>query len=79
MAAHDNWEHRSSNMLCSTCMYYVPKSGGVIGRCRRNAPTIKGFPAVFPRDWCGEHKINENAISDPSAIHRAINTRMADK
>lgn len=33
-----------------------------IGRCRRNAPTIKGWPAVFLEDWCGEHKIDENKI-----------------
>jgi hypothetical protein len=44
-------------------MYYAPKGvGDKIGRCRRNAPTIKGFPVVFPFDWCGEHKIDENKI-----------------
>lgn len=62
----DNWEHRSSNMLCKTCMYFVPKKVKAIeiflGRCRRSAPTISGFPAVFDTDWCGQHKIDENKV-----------------
>ena len=58
----DNWHHRADNMLCKTCMYFVEKHNKKIGRCRRNAPTIKGFPALFPTDWCGEHKIDENKI-----------------
>ena len=33
-----------------------------IGRCRKNAPTIKGWPAVFVNDWCGDHKIDEEKI-----------------
>lgn len=35
---------------------------GHIGRCRRNAPTMKGFPVVFEADWCGEHRLDENKI-----------------
>jgi hypothetical protein len=33
-----------------------------IGRCRRHAPTITGYPVVFVNDWCGDHKLNENTI-----------------
>lgn len=33
-----------------------------LGRCRRHAPTMSGFPVVFVNDWCGDHKLNENAI-----------------
>ena len=63
----DNWRHRSSNMSCNTCMYYVPKCNaqGIItklGRCRRNAPTMNGYPVVFQTDWCGQHKLDENKI-----------------
>ena len=36
---------------------------GAIGRCRRNAPTMKGFPVVFEQDWCGEHRIDENKFN----------------
>uniref|UniRef100_A0A6H2A6A4 Uncharacterized protein n=1 Tax=viral metagenome TaxID=1070528 RepID=A0A6H2A6A4_9ZZZZ len=53
----DNWEHRSKGMLCKTCMFYVPKGNGQLGRCRRKAPTMSGFPVVFPSDWCGDHKL----------------------
>ena len=51
----DNWKHRSEGMLCGTCMFFVPKMDSV-GRCRKHAPTMKGFPVVFDTDWCGEHK-----------------------
>lgn len=54
----DNWEHKSSEMLCSTCMYYS------IFRCRRNAPTMKGYPAVYPNDWCGEHKLDKETMNE---------------
>ena len=63
----DAWEHRSKKMCCLTCMYFSAKgkefNDGLIklGRCKRNAPTMKGFPVVFPLiDWCGEHKLTEN-------------------
>ena len=54
----DLWKHRSSKMRCGTCMYFVPKSDeDNVGRCRRNAPTMKGWPVIFPGDWCGDHKL----------------------
>lgn len=68
----DPWIHRSKGMKCTTCMYFVvkkPMSGnptiddskrGHIGRCRRHAPTMSGYPVVFESDWCGDHKLNEN-------------------
>lgn len=60
----DPWKHRSKGMRCVTCMYYVPKEPAgqghsVLGRCRRHAPTMNGYPVVFPHDWCGDHKLNE--------------------
>jgi hypothetical protein len=33
-----------------------------IGRCRRRAPTMNGYPAVKPDDWCGDHRLDENKI-----------------
>lgn len=61
--APDPWKHRSDGMQCSTCIWYVAKNGpmGVqeIGRCRRHAPTMSGYPVVFPIDWCGDHKLSE--------------------
>ena len=65
----DNWVHRSDNMRCRTCMFYVPKltledlnHGPLIGRCRRHAPTMSGFPVVYQSDWCGDHKVDEEKI-----------------
>jgi len=55
-------------------MFYVVKAtvqveGSLIspelGRCRRHAPTMGGFPAVFPRDWCGDHKLDETRLEPP--------------
>lgn len=53
----DPWAHRSAKMLCSTCMWFVEK--GELGRCRRHAPALGGYPVVFAHDWCGDHKLDE--------------------
>lgn len=67
----DNWSHRSSKMACRACMYWVPKLvnkeedaaiRSILGRCRRHAPTMAGWPAVFESDWCGDHKLDENKL-----------------
>ena len=73
----DPWIHRSSRMSCVTCMWYCPKapSAGAtsssLGRCRKHAPSMSGYPVVFPIDWCGDHKLDENALSSvttPSTV-----------
>jgi len=64
----DPWKHRASGMKCITCMWFVRKasavvlSGNGIGRCRRHAPTMNGYPVVYDNDWCGDHKLDENKI-----------------
>jgi hypothetical protein len=66
----DPWKHRSKGMKCSTCMWFALKVPGDpgdyatprLGRCRRHAPTMNGFPAVFVDDWCGDHKLDENKL-----------------
>ena len=42
----------------------VPVEGepGSLGRCRRHAPTMSGYPAVFEADWCGDHKLDETKV-----------------
>ncbi len=67
----DNWQHRDPAMECATCMWFVEKkrttgSDGeddtLFGRCRKRAPTLNGYPAVFGTDFCGDHKLDENRI-----------------
>ncbi len=67
----DNWSYRSIGMQCRTCIYFVRKAlrdedgnsvETIIGRCRRRAPTMNGFPVVFETDWCGDHKLDEEKI-----------------
>ena len=60
----DPWAARSRNMRCTTCVFFVvkhdpdtPQPDRVRGRCRRYAPTLSGFPIVFPDDWCGDHRL----------------------
>ena len=55
----DPWEHRNDGLRCASCIWYCPKGGTVLGRCRRHAPTMSGYPAVYNIDWCGDHKLNE--------------------
>ena len=59
----DNWKHRSKEMSCKTCMWFVPKGDGKLGRCRKHAPTMSGYPAVFASDWCGDHKLDEERVN----------------
>lgn len=64
----DPWKHRSAAMSCASCMWYVrkeasgpqPPNAAEVGRCRRHAPTMNGYPVVFRTDWCGDHKLDEN-------------------
>lgn len=56
--ALDPWQHRAERMRCKTCMWFIAKAGNV-GRCRRHAPTMSGYPVVFTTDWCGDHKLDE--------------------
>ncbi|MCK5015927.1 MAG: hypothetical protein KAS32_02555 [Candidatus Peribacteraceae bacterium] len=65
----DSWIHRSKHMLCGACMFFVEKKCKTkqklqdsIGRCRKHSPTLDGWPAVFPGDWCGDHKIDEEKL-----------------
>jgi len=63
----DPWKHRSEGMKCSTCMWFVVKvvqteSNGILGRCRRHAPTMNGYPVTYTTDWCGDHKLDETKI-----------------
>jgi Pyruvate/2-oxoacid:ferredoxin oxidoreductase delta subunit len=68
---HDPWMHRSIGMRCKTCMWFVPKmpvkqstsNTYDLGRCRRHAPTMGGYPIVFVNDWCGDHRLDENMVS----------------
>lgn len=71
----DNWKHRSVSMRCATCISFVPKvieevhekaatatRKPVLGRCRKHAPTLGGWPVVFESDWCGDHKLDEQKL-----------------
>lgn len=65
--AEDPLAHRSAKMRCESCMYFVEKQTAPVGvkplvafgRCRRHAPTMGGWPAVYGTDWCGDHKLDE--------------------
>ena len=59
----DPWAHRNEGMKCTTCMWYVPKGPVThLGRCRRHAPSMSGYPVVFSTDWCGDHKLDETKL-----------------
>ncbi len=62
MAVKDPWKHRSKGMTCATCMWSISKAESKIGRCRRRAPTMSGYPVIYPADWCGDHKLDETKI-----------------
>ena len=68
----DNWDHQSGTWICGTCMWYKPKGSFrtgetlSLGRCKRHAPTLGGFPAVYSCDTaCGDHKLDERKVGEP--------------
>ena len=40
----------------------LEKVTNTVSRCRKNAPTMSGYPVVFEDDWCGEHKFDEGKV-----------------
>jgi len=70
MSNADKWIHRSNQMKCQSCMWFSIKAQDAdkpvvstpLGRCRRHAPTMNGYPVVFLEDWCGDHKLDENKL-----------------
>lgn len=49
---------------CKRCMFYVARPNGLVGRCRRHAPTMQGWPVMYPYSWCGDYKLNEEIQID---------------
>lgn len=63
----DPWANRSEGMRCRTCLWFVSKDPGYgadVGRCRRHAPTMGGYPVVLQSDWCGDHRLNERVRAE---------------
>ena len=66
----DPWVNRSTGMRCRTCIWFVAKEqsgltkpdAAIVGRCRRHAPAMNGYPVVYQTDWCGDHRIDENKV-----------------
>ena len=68
MSNQDPWAHRSAGMKCVTCMWFVEKAPGPIGRCRRHAPSMNGYPVVYRTDWCGDHKLDETKLTSTDQV-----------
>lgn len=66
-------------------MWWVDKSAtlnGSLGRCRRRAPTLDGWPAVYRSDWCGDHKLKGAAAARApkvSEAQRKFNEHMTER
>ena len=59
----DKWDH-VTGFCCRACMHYAPKTGKM-GRCKKHAPTLDGFPVVFQdTDWCGDLKLGTNPTKE---------------
>jgi hypothetical protein len=66
----DNWKGRLIGRKCKSCIHYVEKvptddtrNHTIIGRCRRHAPVCQeGYPVVYPSDWCGDYRMDEEKV-----------------
>jgi hypothetical protein len=58
MPEFDNWDKELHPIYsCETCMHYRNF------RCRKHAPRgLEGWPAVFPTDFCGDHKMDKDTM-----------------
>lgn len=53
---YDNWGSPDT-FKCETCKSYINF------RCRRHAPRgQEGWPAVYPTDFCGQHKMAKKTM-----------------
>lgn len=54
----DNWDKNAHpTQTCATCHSYINF------RCRRHAPAgQEGWPAVFPTDFCMDHKMSKQTM-----------------
>ncbi len=50
------------NALSGGIVSVAPPPERLLGRCRRHAPTMNGFPAAWSDDWCGDHKLDETKV-----------------
>ena len=57
----DPWAGRRVGMRCRTCLSFCMKKVP-IGRCRKHAATMGGFPVVYENDWCGDHRLDEDSV-----------------
>lgn len=60
-AGFDNWDEElhPEIVCCATCHSFCNY------RCRRHAPSgQEGWPAVFPTDWCQDHKMSKIQMTD---------------
>jgi len=49
----DNWQPLDT-FVCKCCMYWISY------RCRRHSPAgQEGWPATYPTDHCGDHKMSK--------------------
>lgn len=53
---------QGDGIQCRTCLYFEIEEGNErgVGRCRRHAPTLGGFPIVLQEDWCGDYEPDAN-------------------
>ena len=62
MSEIEKWNR--NRLKCFNCIFFEGKEDATgfiqVGRCIRNAPTIRGFPIMLPNQYCGEHRLDEN-------------------
>ena len=74
----DNWQAHRTGMRCDTCHVWVRKDCTTLGRCRKHAPTLQGWPPTFEDDWCGDHKLDSLAVPEMAVAASPAPIRTGD-
>lgn len=54
-----------ADVSCVTCIYF---DGNL---CRKNPPSVQGFPRVRPNDWCGEY-VEAAAVAEDVEVEEEV-------
>ena len=73
----DNPRINTNATVCKNCRWFLRKQDTPVGRCRKYASIMDGFPGVMEDDWCGDFRLEHREAKDTS-IKKCTTCRWCD-